>query len=571
MKKLLFSLLLVGIMLFSISAFGEMYLTDDALIFSEAIEKLLHIDGRENVETARERFDEITSNYNQSKLFSIYASAVLDIYDDRFHDALNKIDVLMMNSEFIDHLHQYDLPNCSVLQKYIEGRELEDEGKFDEAVSIYRIVWIFDSADRIIALLDSAKEQAYEKADTYFSVGDFEAAYEAFSALGTYKDCTDRAIESATKAEEERKQEQTESVSEAVDVTEETDTPTSMIEELPIRNKPYKAAVLVPGTLGDKSFWDSTNEGLTALNQKLGDDMFQFEVVEMGAGADDMSSYPDFFLDACEDGGYDVIITGSWTAVEAMTEAMEEYPDQKFILFDEAFDYSNGGGENLYNLLFKQNEVAFLVGACAELLSDSDIISFLGGMEGNIINDFLVGYIQGALEVNPDAKIAVSFVGNYEDSAKGKDLSLAMFNAGADVGFNVAGNAGMGLLEAAKEDGKLAFGVDSDQAALNPDLADYIPTSALKNVGKCLAHALLLDMTGDLKYGQAVKYGLAENGVGLLDDDHYKEMVPEEIRYIVYDLQKKIASGEIEVYTTSDPDGMDSKAVEELKASVTIR
>ena len=84
----------------------------------------------------------------------------------------------------------------------------------------------------------------------------------------------------------------------------------------------YTAAVLIPGTLGDKSFWDSTNEGLTALEEELGSDTFTFEVQEMGAGADDMSSYPDFFLDAADSGKYDVIITGSWTAVDAIKEAM---------------------------------------------------------------------------------------------------------------------------------------------------------------------------------------------------------------------------------------------------------
>ena len=87
------------------------------------------------------------------------------------------------------------------------------------------------------------------------------------------------------------------------------------------------------------------------------------------------------------------------------------------------------------------------------MMSESGTISFLGGMDGKVIHDFMVGYIQGAKDTNPDIKVAVSMVGNYEDSAKGKDLSLAMYNAGADVGFNVAGNAGLGLIEAAAETG----------------------------------------------------------------------------------------------------------------------
>ena len=330
----------------------------------------------------------------------------------------------------------------------------------------------------------------------------------------------------------------------------------------------YKAAVLVPGTLGDKSFWDSANEGLTALRDELGSDVFDFDVMEMGEGADDMASYPDFFLDAADSEEYDVIITGSWTAVDALNEAMEEYPDQKYILFDEEYDYSSGNGENLYNVLFKQNEVSFLVGAEAALLSETGTICFLGGMDGKVINDFLVGYIQGAKEANPDIKVAVSFVGDYSDSAKGKDLSLAMFNAGADVGFNVAGGAGMGILEAAKEADKLAFGVDSDQAGLNPDLADYIPTSALKNVGAGLARAIKMDIDGELVYGEAETLGFAEDGVELLDDDHYKEMVPEDIRTQVAEYQEKITNGEIEVLTSAT---MTAEEIEDLKASVAVQ
>ncbi len=414
---------------------------------------------------------------------------------------------------------------------------------------------VVSEATEVEEAVSEAAEEVAEAVSEAVEEAVSEVVEDVQEAVSEAADVAEEAVSEATAEVEEAVSEAAEAVAEAPVV-------------LPERDEPYVAAVLVPGTLGDKSFWDSANEGLTELRDELGTDMFDFEVQEMGAGADDMSSYPDFFLDAADSGKYDVIITGSWTAVDAMVEAMEEYPDQKFILFDEGYDFSSGKGENLYNLLFKQNEVSFLVGACAELLSETGTICFLGGMEGNVINDFLVGYIQGAKEVNDDAKVAVSFVGNYEDSAKGKDLSLAMFNAGADVGFNVAGAAGMGILEAAKEDNKLAFGVDSDQAGLNPDLADFIPTSALKNVGAGLSRAIKLDMQGKLSYGSAETLGFAENGVELLDDAHYQEMVPEEIRTQVAELQEKIASGEIEVLTSAN---MDASEIEELKASVAVK
>ena len=331
----------------------------------------------------------------------------------------------------------------------------------------------------------------------------------------------------------------------------------------------YQAALLVPGTLGDKSFWDSSNEGLTKLRDELGEDVFNFKVEQMGGDSADMANYEPTFLDYCDSGEYDVIITGSWQTVDALLTSMEMYPDQKFILFDEEFDFEgNGNPENLYNLLFKQNEVSYLVGAAAAKMSESGTICFLGGMDGKVINDFLVGYIQGAVDTNPDIKVAVSMVGNYEDSAKGKDLSLAMYNAGADIGFNVAGNAGLGLIEAASETGKLAFGVDSDQAALLPDYADSIPTSALKNVGDALYRAIKLDMEGQLAYGTTESLGFADNGVGLVEDAHYEEMVPEEVRTYVADLQQQSTDGEITVYTAGE---MTTDEIEELKASVAVQ
>lgn len=331
----------------------------------------------------------------------------------------------------------------------------------------------------------------------------------------------------------------------------------------------YKAALLVPGTLGDKSFWDSSNSGLTALKEELGEEVFDFKVEQMGGNSADMANYEPTFLDYCDSGEYDVIITGSWQCVDALMTAMDMYPDQKFILFDEEFDFEgNGNPDNLYNVLFKQNEVSYLVGAIGAKMSESGTLCFLGGMDGKVINDFLVGYIQGAVDTNPDIKVAVSMVGDYEDSAKGKDLSLAMYNAGADYGFNVAGNAGLGLIEAAAETGKMAFGVDSDQAALLPDYAAYIPTSALKNVGDALYRAIKLDMDGELAYGTTEHLGFAENGVALVKDAHYEEMVPEDVRAYVDELEQKISDGEITVYTSAD---MTTDEIEALKASVAVQ
>ena len=384
---------------------------------------------------------------------------------------------------------------------------------------------------------------------------------------------TEKVTEAATEAgTEEETEEATEKATEAVEVQTESEA-----FEAP-EGTHYKAALLLNGNLGDKSFYDSANEGLERLRDELGEDVFDFKVEQMGGTAADEAKWEPTLLDYCDTGDYDVIIMGTWQMADALARAAEEYPDQKFIFFDEEFDFeSNGNPENVYNVMYKQNEVSYLVGAAAAMMTtddsiegidpDNHIIGFLGGMDNSVINDFLVGYIQGAADIDPDIEVAVGFVGDFVDSTKGKDIALSQYQSGADVGFNVAGNAGLGQIEAAKDEGKYAFGVDSDQAALLPDYADYIPTSALKNVGQSLYLAIQKDMLGELKYGTEETYGFKEGGVALVKDAHYEKMLPENIRTKLDELEQSIIDGDIVVNTSAD---MDQAAIEALKESVKV-
>ncbi|MCI6006282.1 MAG: BMP family ABC transporter substrate-binding protein [Blautia sp.] len=345
--------------------------------------------------------------------------------------------------------------------------------------------------------------------------------------------------------------------------------------------EPYKAALLLNGTLGDKSFFDSANSGLEALKEELGEDKFTFKVEQMGATSADESKWEPTLYDYCDDGSYDVIIVGTWQMLEALTNAANDYPDQKFIYFDEAFDFSAGGEENVYNVMYKQNEVSYLVGAAAAMMTTSEeldkvdpsnkIIGFLGGMENSVIKDFLVGYIQGAKDIDEEIQVALAYVGNFYDSAAGKDMALTQYQNGVDVGYNVAGSAGLGQIEAAADAGRYAFGVDSDQAALLPDYAANIPSSALKNVGNSLIRAIKADMEGNLEYGVLEYLGFAEGGVELVEDAHYEEILPEDIRTKVAELKEQIVNGELTVPTTLGENAISEDDFNALVDSVKVQ
>ena len=421
---------------------------------------------------------------------------------------------------------------------------------------------------------ETETEKVTEKGIEKATKAETEAATEAKTEKATEAETeTEKVTEAATEAgTEEETEEATEKATEPVEVQTESEA-----FEAP-EGTHYKAALLLNGNLGDKSFYDSANEGLERLRDELGEDVFDFKVEQMGGTAADEAKWEPTLLDYCDTGAYDVIIMGTWQMADALARAAEEYPDQKFIFFDEEFDFEgNGNPENVYNVMYKQNEVSYLVGAAAAMMTtddsiegidpDNHIIGFLGGMDNSVINDFLVGYIQGAADIDPDIEVAVGFVGDFVDSTKGKDIALSQYQSGADVGFNVAGNAGLGQIEAAKDEGKYAFGVDSDQAALLPDYADYIPTSALKNVGQSLYLAIQKDMLGELKYGTEETYGFKEGGVALVKDAHYEKMLPENIRTKLDELEQSIIDGDIVVNTSAD---MDQAAIEALKESVKV-
>jgi basic membrane protein A len=331
-----------------------------------------------------------------------------------------------------------------------------------------------------------------------------------------------------------------------------------------------KAVLLVSGTLGDKSFFDSANEGMKAIEKDLG---WETKVIEMGT---DPSKWEPTLTDVSGQ-DWDLIICGTFQMQEKIEEVAPKFPDKKYIVFDVTVDYSKAPFENVYSILYSQNEGSFLAGVLAAMVTDSGlpkandqkIIGFLGGMDIPVINDFLVGYIEGAKSVDPDIKVAVSYVEDFANPAKAKEMCLAQYEMGADIGFNVAGGSGLGQLDAAKEKDCYAIGVDSDQALLfkdsDPEKAELILTSMLKRIDNSLVRAVKLFEEDNLEFGKAETLGLKEEAVGLAHNEFYEKNVPEEMRNKIDEIAGKIKAGEIEV---SSAFVMDDKAMDELRESV---
>ncbi|KTD84971.1 BMP family ABC transporter substrate-binding protein [Paenibacillus etheri] len=328
-----------------------------------------------------------------------------------------------------------------------------------------------------------------------------------------------------------------------------------------------KVVLLIPGTLGDKSFFDSANSGLQKVKDELG---AETKVVEMGV---DKTKWEPTFNDiAAED--WDVIISGGSEITEMFNATAELYPDKKFINYDTDIDEAP---ENMYNMSYATNEVSFLAGAVAALATQSDmananpenVIGFVGGMDIPGINAFLVGYIQGAQYVDPDVKVAVSYAGDFVNPAKGKELSLIQYNSGVDVIFNVAGGTGLGIFDAAKEKKKYAIGVDSDQAMLlnetDSEKANLIVTSSIKKIDSAILGAVKRLQDGTLEMGKRDVLSFVDDGVGIAENDIYKNIFPADLQAKVEEVKQKLTNKEI---TVDNAMGMETSEVEAIRNAV---
>jgi basic membrane protein A len=219
--------------------------------------------------------------------------------------------------------------------------------------------------------------------------------------------------------------------------------------------------------------------------------------------------------------------------------------------------------DHVYSVLYKQNEGSYLAGLYAGLMTQQDmegmneekIIGVVGGQDIPVINDFIVGYKQGAADagLDPDTGVIVQYAGDWNDPATGKEITLAMYQQGADIVFNVAGGTGVGIFQAAEEMGRYAIGVDSDQATIiadtDPEQAARILTSMLKNVDNSLFRALKMAEEGTLPYGSAENLGVAEGGVGLAKNQWYLDLTPEDIQAAIEQAEADLLAGKITVDT----------------------
>ena len=391
-----------------------------------------------------------------------------------------------------------------------ESSEVATEAKTEEA-----------SNEEVSIEEVSSEEASSEEASSEEASSEEASSEEASSEEASSEEATEEAS-----SEEASSEEATEAESEEASSEEETEAET----EEDIDGTGFKIGMVTDvGGVNDGSFNQSAWEGLQRAGEAFG---CEVKYIESKGDADYVPNIESFL-----DEDYDLIVCVGYMMADAVRDAAELYPDQKFAIIDDA---SNADLDNVTCMMFEQEQASYLVGLAAGYTTESNIVGFVTGAANETMNSFGYGYCAGVLDANPDATILQYNANNFGDASGGKTAVNTMVTKGADVVFHAAGGTGIGVIDGCKENKIWAIGVDSDQSPLAPET---ILTSALKRVDNACYDATKKTILGTLE-GGVETYDLAAGGVDIAPTtDNLSKDVLEKIE----DAKKDIIAGDLVV------------------------
>lgn len=285
--------------------------------------------------------------------------------------------------------------------------------------------------------------------------------------------------------------------------------------------------------LGDQGFNDSAWAGLERVEKELGGKPKVVESREQSQYVPNLTSVADQKTD--------LVIGVGFLLTDAVQEVAAKYPNVNFALVDSVVE-----APNVANLVFKEQDGSFLVGAIAGLMTKSNVVGFVGGIEGSLIKKFEVGYRAGVKTTNPNCKVLVTYAGSFGDPGKGADLANAQYDQQADIIYQAAGQTGLGVIDAAKKRNLYAIGVDMDQ---NPLAPDNVITSMIKRVDTAVFEASKMVAEGKFKAG-VYAYGIAEGGIDIAPTS--EKTLPKDVYEKALALKERIKKGEFTVPSTEE-------------------
>ena len=287
------------------------------------------------------------------------------------------------------------------------------------------------------------------------------------------------------------------------------------------------------GGLNDRSFNQLANEGLEKAKSELG---AEGQALTSKSNADYVPN-----LSRLAQQQYDLVIGVGFLMADAIDTVAKKFPNTNFAIIDFSQAALKSKPANVRGLLFKENEAGYLAGYLAALVVEKkggdQVLSSVGGQKIPPVDAYIAGYQAAASEAAKGVKTLNGYSQDFVDQAKCKEIALNHIAEGAQVVFQVAGQCGLGALDAAKEKGVLGIGVDADQGYLG----EHILTSAMKRVDTSVFETVQAVQDGAFKGGEDQIFDLKSEGVGLgrisADGQEFESQIDE--------IRQQILDGEI--------------------------
>jgi basic membrane protein A and related proteins len=290
------------------------------------------------------------------------------------------------------------------------------------------------------------------------------------------------------------------------------------------------------GGLNDKSFNHLAYVGLQTAQRKV---RVTGRVIQSKSPADYIPN-----LSTCVQQGAAITIGVGFLMTDAMDAVASKFPSNKFAIVDVDVTGLKHKPKNVQGLLFKEQEAGYLVGYAAGLwtklhpIDGQQVIGSVGGIKLPPVDRYIAGYQYGAKKADPGIKVLNDYSQDFVAQAKCKEKALNQIANAAGVVFQVAGQCGLGVLDAAKEKKVLGIGVDADQGYLGT----HVMTSALKRVDIAVYSAIFAANKGNLKTGINAIFDAKKGGVGV---GKWSAKVPASIRSAVTAQLRLLSQGKI--------------------------
>jgi basic membrane protein A len=295
------------------------------------------------------------------------------------------------------------------------------------------------------------------------------------------------------------------------------------------------------GGKGDQSFNDAAFAGFQKAEKEFKIGGRDVEPSDNESTADKVER-----LEQLAKAGYNPIIGVGFVYAPAVKEVAAKYPKVTFGIIDD----STVQAKNVADLVFHEEQASYLAGVAAAKATKKNHIGFIGGVDIPLIHKFEAGYRAGVKQVCPDCTVIAQYAGvtpeAFRNPGRGKELALAQYQSGVNIIFHASGSTGLGVFEAARQTGKMAIGVDADQYQEAPG---FILTSMVKGVDAAVYDAIKRVKDGKFT-GGIYQFGLAENGVGYVYDEHNRKLIPDSVRTRLEGLREQIIAGKITVPDT---------------------